>query len=87
MLEAELRYADPDINDRCGLLNDQFEIFAMTIPACRSARLAISLDLKGGVPAPAMLHGAVSALGACQSAKHLALDHRTIINRFWEPTK
>ena len=30
---------------------------------------------------------AVSALGACQSAKNLTLDHRTIINRFWEPTK
>ena len=49
MLDEELRLNDPDLNDRCGLLDSRYEVYAATIPqmihgavgvrsACRGAQ-------------------------------------------------
>ena len=84
MLDEELCFNDPDLNDRCGLLNGRYEVYAATIPQCKMYKLVLSIDFAGSSPPPVMLHGAVPSTAACESAKRLAGVHRHIANPFWE---
>ena len=84
MVEEELEANDPDIDERCGLLADRFEVYAVRIPGCRGFRLAVSMDLRSGSPPAAALHGAVPARRACDAARRLATRHRDLIDPAWE---
>jgi len=80
MLEEELVFNDPYLSERCGLVADRFEVFALTIPSCRGFALAVSIDLKSQTPPPAMLHGAVATTGKCNHAMRLTIRHRKLVN-------
>ena len=84
MLEEELRSHDPDWSERCGLLDDRYEVYAARIPECRQARLALSIDLGRGGRQAVMLHGAVPARAACRRARLLVTEHRHLRNPVWE---
>ena len=85
MLEEELKTNDPDADERCGLLADRYEVFAIRIPGCTTHRLAASIDFKSGQPAPpVMLHGVFRAQSACVQARRHAEQHRDLINPTWE---
>lgn len=84
MLEEELVINDPYLSERCGLLDDRFEVFAMTIPKCRGYMFAVSIDLKEKSPPPAMMHGVISSTGKCDTAKRLTMRHRKLVNPTWE---
>lgn len=85
MLELELRRHEPELGARCGVFAGDVEVFAVPIPACREARLAVSVGYGEGAPPPAMIHGAVPARGACRHARRLAERHRRIEGAVWEP--
>lgn len=84
MLEEELVFNDPYLTERCGLLADRFEVFAMTIPSCRRHAFIVSIDLKGENPPPAMMHGVLSSVGKCDHARRLTIRHRKLVNPLWE---
>lgn len=85
MLEEELKSNDPDPQERCGLLDNRFEVYAVAIPQCSRAKLALSIDFGDGNPPSVMLHGAVGAANACAAASRLAISHRDLMNPTWEP--
>ncbi|MBA5779066.1 hypothetical protein H2509_18205 [Stappia sp. F7233] len=85
MLEEELKSNDPDLDERCGLLDNRFEVYAVAIPQCPRAKLALSIDFGDGSPPSVMLHGAVGAANACAAACRLAIWHRNLMNPTWEP--
>jgi hypothetical protein len=84
MLEEELVFNDPYLTERCGLLADRFEVFAMTIPSCRGHAFVVSIDLKGENPPPVMMHGVLSSVGKCDHARRLTIRHRKLVNPLWE---
>jgi hypothetical protein len=89
VLVAEgLRRAGADADERCGLLADRHEVFALRIPRCAGRRLAASFDLGARPgPAPVTIHGAVPARGACAAARRLATRHLRLTNPVWEGQK
>jgi hypothetical protein len=80
----ELGAADPDLDERCGLLDMRHEVYAVRIPGCRRHRLVVSID-RGGKNACAV-HGVVPAAGRiCDAAHGLAAVQLKLIGRAWEP--
>lgn len=79
MLEEELKFNDPDADDKCGVVGRRYKVFAMTIPDCKTHRLGVSIDFKSGALAPpVMLHGVVVADDTCcGEVKRLTKLHRT----------
>lgn len=84
MIEQELESHDPDLDERCGLLADRFEVYAIRVPGCRRFRLAVSMDFRSGFPPPVTIHGVIPARRACEASRHLATRHHTLINPSWE---
>lgn len=80
MLEEELGFNDPYLSERCGLVADRYEVFAITIPSCRGFALVVSSDLKSATPPPVMLHGAITTTGKCNNAMRLTIRHRKLVN-------
>lgn len=87
MLEMELRRHDPEAGTRCGVAGSDVEVFAVPIPSCREARLAVSVGYGQGTPPPAMIHGAVPSRGACRQAQRIALRDRGLEGAAWEPAE
>lgn len=87
MLELELRRHDPEPGTRCGVLKGDVEVFAVPIPSCREARLAISVCYGEGTPPPALIHGAVAARGSCRQAQRVVMRHRRLEGAAWEPAE
>ena len=82
---SELALAEPSLEGRCGLLADRFEIFAVRLPGCAAARLAIAVDL-GRPERPRIVLAAVPALSRrCETARRLATRHLRLIDPSWEP--
>ena len=79
MVDTELRRDDP-LEGRCGLIDDRFEFYAIPVPQCSRARMAISIDRRRGRRSAAMQHGAVSTKGACDAAFNLVARHRKLLN-------
>ena len=92
MITEELRSNDPDAKtERCGLLADQHEVFAIVIPSrprvrptCRNYRLAVSIDLKSGPPPVATIHGIVPSRNAARAAQRLVTKQLHLVNPTWE---
>lgn len=84
LLEEELESNDPDLSERCGLLADRHEVYAIRIPGCRGYRLAVSIDLKSTKPPPVTIHGAIQSQEACAVAGRLATAQLGLINPTWE---
>lgn len=84
LLEEELESNDPDINERCGLLNDRYEVYSVKIPGCKGHYLGISIDLKSSKPPPVTIHGAVGAHKACTNVRNLVTRQLKLINPSWE---
>ncbi len=92
MIVEELKSNDPDVEDeRCGLLADRHEVYAIVIPErptlfsrCKNHRLAVSIDLKSGPPPTAIVHGVVPLQDACEASRRLATRHLGLVNPTWE---
>lgn len=85
-LLEELESADPDLEERCGLLEDRYEIYTIAIPDCRGSVLAVALDTGRRQPWPCLLLGVLSRRGAvCDAARLRATQHLSLIDPSWEP--
>lgn len=84
LLEEELESKDPDLDERCGLLGDQYEVYSIKIPGCRGYRLAASIDLKSTKPPPVTIHGAIPSREACSIARRMVTSQLGLLNPSWE---
>ena len=85
-LLEELEQQDPDLEERCGLLADRHEIYALDIPRCAHLRLVVSLDTRQRRPWPCTIHGLVrSADRPCESGRVRATRHLDLTHLSWEP--
>ncbi len=78
MVDLELRRTDPETG-RCGLLDDRFEVYAVPILQCASARMVVSFDLRTR-RRPGLQHGAASVRAVCDRAMGLVKRHRRLVN-------
>jgi len=86
-LLEELDNEDPDLNERCGLLADRHEVYAVRVPRCPHLVLAVSLDLGERRPWPCTVHGLLPSQNACEAARQRAARHFDLIDPGWEPAK
>lgn len=85
-LIEELEEQDPDLNERCGLLDNRHEVYALSVPECRGNVLIVSLDTSKKRPWPCTLHGLISRRGRpCEIGRQLATTHFNLIDPSWEP--
>lgn len=76
---------EPSPRDRCGLLADRHEIFAIPLPDCAKRRLIVSIDCnaKGR---PRALHGTVaSSSHSCDEGRRLTTEQLALRGPLWEP--
>lgn len=86
MLLEELETDDPDVDERCGLLADRYEIYAIKLPGCGRLAMIVSLDTGVSAPWPCVVHGLVSSRGAaCRVGKARAERHLGLADPSWEP--
>ncbi|WP_323796754.1 hypothetical protein [Nisaea sp.] len=84
-LLEELEERDPDLDERCGLLANCYEIFALAIPKCSEYALVVSLDISGDRPWPCVVHGLLRRnSSACDAGRRRATTHFKLINPSWE---
>lgn len=85
-LLEELEEHDPDLSDRCGLLANRYELYALRIPDCARLVLAVSFDTSGKRPWPCIVHGLVARTArSCEVGRVRAARHLTLIDPAWEP--
>jgi len=85
-LLEELEQQDPDLEERCGLLADRHEIYALDIPRCAHLVLVVSLDTKKRQPWPCTVHGLHRSHDRpCDAGRSIATRHFALINPSWEP--
>ena len=85
-LLEELESQDPDLEERCGLLDDRHEVYALIIPRCSHLVLIVSLDTKQRRPWPCTVHGLVrSRKTPCDGGRSRATRHFALTNPSWEP--
>ncbi|MEL7212264.1 MAG: hypothetical protein AAGK92_06355 [Pseudomonadota bacterium] len=85
LLLEELELSDPDLTERCGLLADRYEIYAIEIPRCAHLRLAVSLQIAKDPPWPCIVHGLVrSKEHPCEAARRKAERHFELRHASWE---
>ena len=86
LLLEELEDHDPDPQERCGLLADRYELYALAVPNCAHLALVVSLDTAQHRPWPCILHGLLSRRGQpCETGRKRAMKHLNLINPSWEP--
>ena len=85
-LLEELEETDPDLDERCGLLDNRFELYALRVPKCPHLALVVSLDTGQDRPWPCTLHGLLSRRSRpCEAGRHRAAKHFNLIDPSWEP--
>jgi len=85
LLLRELERHDPEPAERCGLLDDRHELYAIPVPGCGAYRLLVSLDTAGNRPWPCTLHGLrPAARNTCDTARTCATRHFGLIAPTWE---
>lgn len=47
MLVDELRTGDPDLSERCGAIDERYEVFAIRVPGVDSLRLVAAISMAG----------------------------------------
>lgn len=86
LLLEELENNDPDPQERCGLLGDRYELYALTVPNCAQLALVVTLDTAKRRPWPCILHGLLSHRGRpCDKGRQRAVKHLNLIDPTWEP--
>lgn len=86
MVMRELEAHDPDPDERCGLLSDRFEVYAIAMPGCPSHRLLAAIDLKGASAHRATLHGVLPARPApCRDGWRVVARQFHLTRIHWEP--
>ena len=87
-LLEELERSDPDLDERCGLLANRYEIYALKIPNCASHLLIASLDTAGKRPWHCIVHG-LTGKGRnsrfCETGRKKAVRQFKLVNPSWEP--
>ena len=61
LLLQELEDQDPDLEERCGLLADRYEVYALRIPGCPHLVMAVSMDTASPRPWRCFVHGLLSS--------------------------
>ncbi len=85
LLLEELELSDPDLTERCGLLAERYEVYAIEIPRCAHLRLAVSLEITAQKPWPCTVHGLVRTKEhPCEAARRKADRHFELIHPSWE---
>jgi hypothetical protein len=85
-LLEELEAQDPDLDERCGLLDGRHEIYAVVVPGCSSLVLVVSLDVSGRQPWRCTVHGLLARRGRpCDAGRARAARHFDLVNPSWEP--
>ena len=75
-LFEELEIKNPDLDERCGLLNSQLEIYALRIPEGSEYVYVVSLDISQREPWLCKLHRLLPQRGRpCEAARHLVVHH------------
>lgn len=88
LLLEELETQEPDLDERCGLLDGAREVYALRVPRCTRLRLAISIDRGGDAFGPVTIHGLVpSTARPCDASRRLAETHFRLIAPVWEAAR
>lgn len=86
MLLEELDTDEPDVEERCGLLADRYEVYAMKVPGCGRLTMIVSFDTGVQPPWPCLVHGLVSSRGfPCRAGQARAERHLRLTHPSWEP--
>jgi hypothetical protein len=84
-LLEELERHDPDLDERCGLLADRHELYALRMPCCGRHMLIVSLDTARRRPWPCTVHGLLSSrVRPCEAGRARATRHLDLIDPSWE---
>lgn len=85
-LLEELEHHDPDPEERCGLLDNRFELYALRIANCAGLALLVSLNVSERKPWPCVVHGlAERRHHPCEIARRKAMRHFDLVDPIWEP--
>ena len=85
LLLEELELSNPDLDERCGLLADRHEVYAIEIPRCAHLMLAVSREIAADIPWPCTVHGLVRTKEhPCEAARRKAERHFELIHPSWE---
>jgi hypothetical protein len=75
---------EPSIKDRCGLLGDKHEIYAIPLPDCKDHLMIISIDRKSTSKPRAIHRISPEGRKACDQGAGLAARQLGLINPSWE---
>ena len=75
---------EPSLKDRCGLIGDRHELYAIPLPDCARRMMIVSIDRRSRAM-PRALHGTLPALGrVCDQGASQAIRQMGLINPSWE---
>ena len=75
---------EPSLNDRCGHLADQYELYAIPLPDCARRVLIVSIDRKA-TGQPRRIHGTFPATArACELGRQIAVRQFRLVDPSWE---
>lgn len=79
-----LKASNPNLKDRCGLMSDRFEVFAIPLPDCMDRNMIVSIDTKDTYH-PRYVHGTlISSVNLFQNSARLAAKQFGLNNPTWE---
>ncbi|MBM9593302.1 hypothetical protein [Roseitranquillus sediminis] len=81
-LAEELAQADPEAEERCGMLDGRHEVFALRASGCGRARLLVSVDTRAA-GRPVTIHG-IAGTDPCAAARALVSRHFNLRSAIWE---
>lgn len=75
---------EPGIRYRCGLIDDRFELYAISLPACAKRAMIVSVDRKVS-SSPRHVHGILPVSGhTCDQGAAIAIGQLGLVNPSWE---
>ena len=83
MLLEELKTLDPDIDELVGRLNDDFDVFGVSIPGRETCLLVVSIiyDPHSMV----LVHAVNTAPRQSDAIRRIAIESLGLVNPVWEP--
>lgn len=79
-----LEHNEPGLNDRCGLIDDRFELYAIPLPDCVKRAMIVTVDRKR-TAMPRAIHGTVPRSSrACDRGAKLAIRQLGLVDPSWE---
>jgi len=75
---------EPSLKDRCGYLEDRYELYAIPLPDCAQRVLIVSVDQKASGQ-PRWIHGTLPvSAGVCELGRQIAVRQFRLIDPSWE---